>query len=72
METDAFVVMPNHVHGIIVLGTDPSFDGRFGANRSVDERGRHVGLPLHDNAVVRGNGDPDDRYRPDADVGADT
>jgi REP element-mobilizing transposase RayT len=40
---DAFVVMPNHVHGIVVIG-DNNVGDRHGGHV---ERGRHVGPVLH-------------------------
>src|SRR5690606_32371782 len=30
IELDAFVVMPNHVHGIIMVGTGPALSSTFG------------------------------------------
>jgi REP element-mobilizing transposase RayT len=50
IETDAFVVMPNHVHGVVVLvGADqrvcPDGDATHGADDRVD-RGGHIGPPL--------------------------
>jgi len=37
VQTDAFIVMPNRIHGIIILvGADP-----------VSAQGNHRGLPLH-------------------------
>jgi REP element-mobilizing transposase RayT len=49
-ETDAFVVMPNHVHGVVVLvGADqrvcPDGDATGGARDGVDQ-GEHIGSPL--------------------------
>jgi REP element-mobilizing transposase RayT len=45
-ETDAFVLMPNHVHGIVLLGTDPSIGAGAQGNVAVGDEGGHVGPPL--------------------------
>ena len=61
IDSDAFIAMPNHVHGIIVLGARPDeLEGGGGP----DDEGRHIGLPLPDNAVVGA----DLRVRPPGDV----
>jgi REP element-mobilizing transposase RayT len=42
IEIDAFVVMPNHVHGIVLLGTAPTPGGEGAMNRAPTEAvGRH-------------------------------
>jgi REP element-mobilizing transposase RayT len=45
VETDEFIIMPNHLHGIIVIG-----DSTVGADRRVGPvnagKGAHVGAPL--------------------------
>ncbi len=54
VELDAFVVMPNHVHGITVItnatpggaGLVPAHDGVPGDDRAPDEDGQPQGLPL--------------------------
>ena len=49
VDLDAFVVMPNHFHGIVVLGTDPTIDVRDG------RPGGHAGPPLHDPSAPHSN-----------------
>jgi|GEM_PF-6219194 len=56
VELGAFVVMPNHVHGILILtdspDTDPSDDATRqrddGMERNVETRQCHVSTPRHD------------------------
>ena len=36
IETDAFVVMPNHVHGVLFIGDDRSGDGAGAASSMMD------------------------------------
>jgi len=51
VQTDTYVIMPNHVHGIIVI-SDPDTDGPVGADLRVclnggrDQQGEHAGSPL--------------------------
>jgi REP element-mobilizing transposase RayT len=57
VELDAFVIMPNHVHAILLIGTSALTDG-------AEERGGHAGPPLPEvvqwfktmttNAYIRG------------------
>lgn len=54
--TDAFVVMPDLVHAIVVLGTDPSIDADSAAGGSVGGEGRHGGLPLPTGGAVSERG----------------
>jgi REP element-mobilizing transposase RayT len=42
---DAWVVMPNHVHGVILLGANPATP-----NVSAVDEGGHTGPPLHERA----------------------
>ena len=57
IETDAFVVMPNHIHGIVtILPNDPSDNAAFEANGPGEDGGRHPGLPLRSASVGAGPG----------------
>ncbi|MCG3116452.1 MAG: hypothetical protein LLH30_12300 [Candidatus Manganitrophus sp. SA1] len=50
IETDVFIVMPNHIHGMItIVGADLRVrPGRKGENRTADtKQGAHIGAPLH-------------------------
>ncbi len=51
-KADAFVVMPNHIHGIIVIRDDPAMDGREGGEHMRGRRGggAHMGAPLRADA----------------------
>lgn len=53
-ETDAFVVMPNHIHGIIVLTGADDIGGVGATGVSARIWGNHMGLPLR-TAVMRGS-----------------
>ncbi len=51
VDTDAFVVMPNHIHGIVVIddvGADPCV-------RPDDDEGAHAGAPLQGAGAHAGN-----------------
>lgn len=49
VRVDGFVVMPNHVHGIIVIDQEEgTADIAVMANGRVDDKGGHVGPPLHE------------------------
>jgi len=62
VELGAFVVMPNHVHGILILtdwpDTDPSDDATMrrdaGMGRNVETRQCHVSTPRHDTPDGKG------------------
>jgi REP element-mobilizing transposase RayT len=60
-ELDAFAVMPNHVHGIVLINGVDDFDARD------DEEGGHIGPPLQDAAHLVG---ADRCVRPAANTGA--
>jgi len=48
IETDAYVVMPNHMHGIIrIVGTDPCVRPDAGTAKDAPQRqGTRMGVPL--------------------------
>jgi hypothetical protein len=62
---DAFVVMPDHIHGIIILGAGPGEEGAKHFNESARHlsEGAHMGAPVHD-AADAGNADDDVAGRP--------
>ena len=48
VQVDSFVVMPNHIHGIIrIVGADPRVRPSKGAHVGADKQGAHIGAPLH-------------------------
>jgi REP element-mobilizing transposase RayT len=82
-DIDAHVVMPNHFHGIVVLGTNAEIDAQFEADRGISatrrpsaglalDEGGHAGPPLQTGSHIAMNR-PDQRptLPPDSLVGAD-
>jgi putative transposase len=64
IETDEFVVMPNHVHGIVVspVGADLRVGpGSKGARTA--HQGTHVGVPLPDSRPANQGAHTDAPYR---------
>ena len=51
VEIDEFIVMPDHIHGIIVIvGADPSVcpNIKYGKHVGLQTPGKHVGLPIQE------------------------
>jgi putative transposase len=56
VETDAFVIMPNHGHGIIVVGVNPRVDTELGEHVGSPQRTGNVGVvPRDDSGQTHGS-----------------
>lgn len=51
VELDEMVVMPNHLHGIVIIGQVPLADEPM-ADEAAVQQGRHAGLPLRPDIAV--------------------